>query len=146
MMGSSRERSPDELRWLADEQAALRRVATLVARGAGPDLVFAAVAEEVDKLFGAGLTGILRFEPDGEVTFLAGHGVTRLEPGARGKLNAHPVLASVRETGRTARLDADDAMSAGLPETMRAEGVRSAVDAPIVVEGRARRRELSDSR
>jgi GAF domain-containing protein len=126
----------EELRAIAEEQAALRRVATLVAHGVGPDLVFAAVAEEVGKLFGADLTGILRFEPDGELTFLAGHGVARLEPGARDRLKAHPVLASVRETGRAARLDADDATSTGLPETIRAEGVRSAVNAPIVVEGR----------
>jgi hypothetical protein len=41
------------LRRVADEQAALRRVATLVARGTRPDLVFAAVAEEVGPLFPA---------------------------------------------------------------------------------------------
>jgi PAS domain S-box-containing protein len=41
------ETSRDELRVLADEQAALRRVATLVAKGVQPDEVFAAVAEEV---------------------------------------------------------------------------------------------------
>ena len=39
------ERAP--LTRLAEEQAALRRVATLVARGAPPEEVFAAVAEEV---------------------------------------------------------------------------------------------------
>jgi len=126
----------EELRAIADEQAALRRVATLVARGVGPDLVFAAVAEEVGKLFGADLSGITRFEPDGEGTLITGHGVARLEPGARGKLSAHPVLASVRETGRAVRFDVEDPTSTGLPETVLAEGVRSAVDAPIVVEGR----------
>ena len=35
-----------DFRRIADEQATLRRVATLVARGAPPDQVFAAVAEE----------------------------------------------------------------------------------------------------
>lgn len=38
------------LRQIADEQAALRRVATLVARGAAPEEVFTAVAEEVEQL------------------------------------------------------------------------------------------------
>ena len=38
------------LRQIADEQAALRRVATLVAHGAAPEEVFAAVAEEVGQL------------------------------------------------------------------------------------------------
>jgi GAF domain-containing protein len=126
----------EELRAIAGEQNALRRVATLVAHGVGPDLVFATVAQEVGNLFGADLTGIVRFEPDGEGTSLAVKGSARREPGAHGKLKAHPVLASVRETGLAARLDADDTTSADLPEAIRAEEVRSVVYAPIVVEGR----------
>ena len=126
----------EELRRIADEQAALRRVATLVARGEPPSAVFAAVAEEVGALFGADTTGIARFEPDGEVTFMAGHGMAWVKPGASGKLNAHPLIASVRETGRPARLDADGPASADLPEEIRAERIRSVVDAPIVVQGR----------
>jgi hypothetical protein len=47
---------------LADEQAALRRVATLVARGAGPMPVFEAVAEEVSDLLKADVAAIVRFE------------------------------------------------------------------------------------
>ena len=54
-------------RRIADEQAALRRVATLVARGARPDVVFAAVAEEVGALLGADTAAIVRFEPDEQV-------------------------------------------------------------------------------
>ena len=75
----------EELRALAEEQAALRRVATLVARGVGPELVFAAVAEEVGALFDADLTVVVRFEPDGDVTLLAGHGLAQAEPGVRAK-------------------------------------------------------------
>jgi len=44
------------LRQLADEQAALRRVATLVAGGARPAEVFAAVADELARLVGAEAT------------------------------------------------------------------------------------------
>src|SRR5262249_3072031 len=62
-----------EFRRIADEQAALRRVATLVARGVRPDLVFAAVAEEVATLIGADDTAIVRFEPDGEATVMGGY-------------------------------------------------------------------------
>src|SRR6185437_5348658 len=40
----------EEFRVLAEEQAALRRVATLVARGVAPEEVFAAVAEEVGRV------------------------------------------------------------------------------------------------
>jgi hypothetical protein len=42
--------SGEECRVLAEEQAAFRRVATLVARGMAPEEVFAAVTEEVRQL------------------------------------------------------------------------------------------------
>ncbi len=60
---------------LAEEQAALRRVATLVARGAPPEEVFAAVIEEVGRLLPVDCAGMGRYEPDGAVT-------VRRQPGA----------------------------------------------------------------
>ena len=51
------------LRQIADEQAALRRVATLVARGAAPEEVFTAVAGEVGQLLGVELATLFRYEP-----------------------------------------------------------------------------------
>jgi GAF domain-containing protein len=123
-----------EFRRIADEQAALRGVATLVARGVGPDLVFAAVAEEVGTLFGADAAAIMRFEPDGEATVMGGFGFDHSQPGSRGKPDPHLAMASVQATGRAARHDVDDP-SASLPETTP-EGIRSAVASPIVVEGR----------
>jgi beta-glucosidase-like glycosyl hydrolase len=70
-MASSRKLSPDGLRRVAAEQAALRRVAMLVARGVEPDLVFAVVAEEVSALFNTDLAMIARLELDGELTVIA---------------------------------------------------------------------------
>ncbi|HEV7791203.1 MAG TPA: hypothetical protein VGP05_19515, partial [Pseudonocardia sp.] len=64
----------EELRVLADEQAALRRVATLVARGVPPGEVFAAVAQEVGSVLRADATTIVRLDPDGATTVLAGVG------------------------------------------------------------------------
>jgi signal transduction histidine kinase len=58
----------EKLRAIADEQAALRRVAALAARGAPPSAVFAAVAEEAGRLLLAGVTILGRYGPDGEVT------------------------------------------------------------------------------
>jgi len=55
-----------ELRRLAEEQAALRRVATLVARGPSPEEVFTAVAEEVGRLLDAEFTILSRHEPPGD--------------------------------------------------------------------------------
>ncbi|MFD0580648.1 AAA family ATPase [Dactylosporangium darangshiense] len=122
-------------RRIADEQAALRRVATLIARGACPDLVFAAVADEVGTLFGADGTGIVRFEPDGEVTVMGGYGIEPAQPGSRGEPDPESALASVRATGRAARRDADNPASEGLPEAALPR-FRSAVASPILVEGR----------
>jgi len=126
-----------DLRRMADEQAALRRVATSVARGVAPHLVFAAVAEEVGTLFGADATALVRFEPDGEATFLGGNGwVVPPQPGSRFTPPPGSALASVRETGRATRTSDDELTSATQPDSARAEGIRSAVDAPIAVEGR----------
>ena len=121
-------------RRIADEQAALRRVATLVARGAGPDVVFAAVAQEVSALFGADTAAIVRFEPDAQVTVMGGHGFEHSPPGWRGTLDPRWALASVQATGRAARRDADD--SSVSPPVTTPEGVRCAVGSPIVVDGR----------
>jgi signal transduction histidine kinase len=57
-----------ELRAIAAERAALRRVATLVARGAPPPAVFAVVTEEAGRLLSADLTVLRRYESDGAVT------------------------------------------------------------------------------
>ncbi|WP_433472422.1 AAA family ATPase [Spirillospora sp. CA-142024] len=122
-------------RRIADEQTALRRVATLVARGAAPDLVFTVVAREAGTLFGADGTAIMRFEPDREATLMGGSGLIHSPPGSRGKLDAHSAMASVQATGRAARRDVDEPASASPTEPL-SEGVRSAVASPIVVEGR----------
>ena len=121
-------------RQLADEQAALRRVATLVARGAGPDVVFGAVAEEVCALFGADTAAVVRFEPDAEVTVMGSYGRAHPRPGWRGTLDPRWALASVQITGRATRRDPDDP-PASLPLTTP-EGVHGAVASPIVVDGR----------
>src|SRR5919199_2929134 len=60
-----------EARRAAEEQAALRRVATLVAQEAPPDAVFAAVAREVGELLDVDATHLGRFEPDGAVVSVA---------------------------------------------------------------------------
>jgi GAF domain-containing protein len=126
----------EALRRIAAEQAALRRVATLVARGAEPAAVFEAVPEEIRVLFDADATALIRFESNGEATFLGGRGwsMQRL-PGTRFEPPPGQGLSSVREKGLVAHYGTDDAASITLPEEMRQEGVRYAVVAPIAVEG-----------
>ena len=129
-----------ELRRIAEDQAALRRVATLAARGADPDRVFATVAQEVSERIGADYTAILRFEPDGTATFMGGRGWRAPElhkPGARWKLEQPSVMATVLQTGRSARAEHSQVPETGnLPLDVNREGIRSGTASPIVVEGR----------
>jgi signal transduction histidine kinase len=125
----------EELRAIADEQAALRRVATLVAEAAPPPAVFAAVAEEVGRLLPAGRTFMARYDADDIVTIVAAWSATgdTVPVGLRGPMVERSVSMLVRETGRPARIDhyGEDAGKAALDL-----GIRSAVAAPITVEGR----------
>jgi signal transduction histidine kinase len=127
-----------ELRGFAEEQAALRRVATLVARPAQPEEVFAAVSEEVGRLLGADLTAMGRYEHDGRVT---GVGVWSASPGGRGPgaritLGGRNVTTLVFETGRPARIDDYAETSGPVVDVVRQWGLRSSVGVPISVDGR----------
>jgi signal transduction histidine kinase len=86
----------------AEEQAALRRVATLVARAAGSEVVFGAVAEEIAALFDADVVAVVRREPDGERTIMSGHGLAHPEPGMRLRLDPRSsVNVPITVEGRT---------------------------------------------
>jgi len=126
-----------EVSALADEQAALRRVATLVARGEPPREVFAAVAREVGRLLPSGLTLIGRYE-DGAVTGIAGWNATGepVQTTARVQIGGRNVTTAVYQTGRPARLDSYADASGDTAADARERGFSSAVGAPISVEGR----------
>jgi signal transduction histidine kinase len=131
--------SREELRVLADEQAALRRVATLVARGLPPAEVFPAVAHEVGRVLGADATTIVRLDPDGAVTVLAvvGEPSDEFPVGSRWRPGPPLALAVALRTGRAARCDDYSQASGTLVDaTVRRLGLRSSVATPIVVEGR----------
>jgi PAS domain S-box-containing protein len=131
------EASRDELRVLAEEQAALRRVATLVAEGGSPSSVLDAVAGEMEALLDADQVALNRFEGGDELVVLAHRGldVARTPVGSRVSIEGESATALVRRTGRPARME--DYASAGGPlaELARATGLRASVSAPISVEG-----------
>jgi len=132
------EASRDELRLLAMEQAALRRVATLVASGAAPPEVFAAVAEEARGVLGADGTMMVRLDHDGEATIVA-HASPMLGAipvGSRWKLEDMHALARVLRTGRAARSDNYTDAPGALAKIVHQLGVGSVVATPIVVDGR----------
>jgi signal transduction histidine kinase len=135
------EASRDELARLVDEQAALRRVATLVARATDPAEIFAAVSEEVRRLLGADGAGIARFEPGGAYCVVVGSvGDVRVKVpvGTRTRLRGYQPTAVVWRTGRPAQVDEDQwsGISDPVADAMRDIGVRSMVASPIIVEGR----------
>jgi signal transduction histidine kinase len=123
---------------LAEEQAALRRVATLVAHGAPPEELFAAVTEEVARLFPVDLAGMGRYEPDGTLTVVASWGgaVELFPVGARLVLGGQNLLTIVHETGRPCRMDGYAEASGAIGIDARKTGFRSSVGTPIIVEGR----------
>jgi GAF domain-containing protein len=120
---------------LAEEQAALRRVATLVARGTQPEKVFAAVANEVGRLLSVDMANMCRYESDGTLTFVASAG-ERFPVGSRWPFRGQKNLAAlVLETGRSARIDNYADTTGPLADDIREQGVHSAVGTPIIVEG-----------
>jgi len=118
------------------EQVALRRVATLVARGTEPVTVFWAVCDEVQVLLGAERGVILRFHDDRTVTVMANSGGPGEHAvGARVSFDPGFVVDWVHETNQAARFDTADPAAAEMPEVVRLAGIRSAVGSPIVVDG-----------
>jgi signal transduction histidine kinase len=122
----------EELHTLADEQAALRRVATLVARGTPPSDVFAAVAEEVGRLVQTDRAFVSRYEDDDSVTILAGWTATgeALPVDVRFPIQEHSISNFVRKKGGVVRIDEYPGGGAS------PVGNRAAVGAPIAVGGR----------
>jgi signal transduction histidine kinase len=137
-MAAALERDRERLRRLVDEQAALRRVATLVARGVPPAETFAAVTREVGLVSGADLARMERYEPDGTVTGVAGWSrhEEQLVIGTRFVLEGMSIAALTRETGRPVRVDSFAEASGPIADEARAVGIRSSVGAPIFVAGR----------
>jgi len=138
-MAGSLEQSRDELRLIAEEQAALRRVATLVAQAVPTAELFEAVTREVGLQCGAELARMERFEPDHTVTAVAAwsrSGKAQLAVGARFDLKGASIAAQVYETGRPARVDTFAGASGPIAREAQALDIRSSVGCPIVVGGR----------
>jgi signal transduction histidine kinase len=128
-----------EVQRLAEEQAALRRVATMVARQCPPDEVFAQVAREVGMLLGADAAAIQRFEPDGDVTVVGLWGKLSGDAfrlGSRWELDENSVTGLVYRTDRSARLDNYAEASGSIAAEARKAELGSAVGTPIAVDGR----------
>jgi signal transduction histidine kinase len=125
-------------RALADEQAALRRVATLVAGAAAPSRVFEQVTKEVAQLLGVPGASVVRYDGPGKATVAGGwsdDGNLRLPVSSTIDLDGDTVVARVLRTGSAQRAEYAGA-SGTLAEKLQSSGYRAAVAAPVTVGGR----------
>lgn len=119
---------------LVEEQAALRRVATLIAHEATPDEVFAAVVDELRTVLHAEAATICRYEADDTFTITASDIVP---VGTRTSLADSTVTSRIYHTQRPARIQyTTDYAEGPFATDIHRLGVRCVVGAPIVVEGR----------
>jgi len=125
-----------DLRFVADEQAALRRVATLVAQAAPPQAVFDAVCAETGRLIGATTVNLAHFAPDGVNVTISGWSLrgVHVPTGTRLPLDGESINALVQRTARPGRVDGYEDLGGPLAARLRELGVRSEVGAPVVVE------------
>ncbi len=129
--------SRDQLARLVGEEAALRRVATLVAQGAEPQRVFAAVTHEVGLLLDADLAALGRVD-EGHTNFDVVATWSRSgerAPQGRSPLAGENLIATTVATGAPAR-QSDFATATGpVADLARALGVNESVSVPVVVQG-----------
>ncbi len=133
---SQRGRGPfGDLSALADEQSALRRIAAVVATGAGPDVVFATVAREVARVLRVSSVTIDRYEQGTASTVVASVNDPGFPVGSRWPLDGPSLGANVLQTGRPARVDDYDALQSTVATVARAYAVTSTVGVPILLDG-----------
>src|SRR6185437_172328 len=126
-----------EIERLAGEQAALRRVATLVARGAETEEVFAAVAREVAEVMHLPVAAVQRYEDDDTTTVTAAWSdrAHPFQPGTRWPYHASGLGGRVRQTGRTGRVKDYSNRRGAFAAQARELGLQSVAGAPIIVDG-----------
>ena len=131
--------SDTDVRTVVAEQSALRRVATLVARDpTGPE-VFESVTEESAKVLGAQVSSLVRFEDSTAAMTVGGWsapGYSHPPVPRRIPLDGETAVPTVSRTGAPARLRDVKGLRGDVADMLRGLGIRSAVAAPIKVDGR----------
>ena len=135
---TERNRAAANLRRLAQEQAALRRVATCVASEADPSSVFDIVAEEVGHLLAGRSANVVRFEPDADAGTMVGgwsRDARSLPVGSRVIFDGPTAVGLVRQHNRSARVDDYSTVSGEFAAELRRRDIQASVAAPIRVGG-----------
>jgi PAS domain S-box-containing protein len=127
-----------EVGQLAQEQRALRRVATLVASEVSPERVFMAVSEETARILEVNASAVFRYEGDDTATVVGRHdrdNIGAFGLGERIPVDQSMTIGRVLYTGAPARIDDYSSLPGEMPKLMLRIGYRSTVSAPIVVAG-----------
>jgi sugar diacid utilization regulator len=131
-----------EYRRLVAEQAAVRRVGTLVVRGADPSEVIGAVAEEMRRYVGAITAGLWRFDTPAEMTLVAAAAdpaaLAKWPLGTRTPIEGDTLAKMVHRTALPARIDSYENIAGPVAARVREVGIRAAVGVPIVIDGSVR--------
>jgi signal transduction histidine kinase len=134
------EASREELSVLAEQQAALRRVATLVASGVPASEIFPAVTQELARSLGVANAALWRYESDGTATLVAARDdpeqTGQMPVGTRWSLEGDNIVAMVADSGQPARMDSHENAVGAAAALIRRLGLRGGVGAPIIVERR----------
>jgi PAS domain S-box-containing protein len=135
---TERRRAELALQGMAEEQAALRRVATAVAAEVEPERLFGLVAEEVGRALDAGIGNILRYNGDDGTAVVMGvwsEGADAIPVGTLLVLDGDTIAPTIWRTRRPARYDSLEGKTGTLAETLRSTGIKAAVGAPVFVAG-----------
>src|SRR3954451_1212437 len=127
----------NELHRLVEQQAALRRVATLVASGTRSAEVFSAVAREIAQVMHLPAVAVFRYDSDGLMTVVATWSDRPyvFQPGTRWPLDGETMVAQVQRTGRPARVEEYTDVPGALAARAREAGLNATAGAPILVDG-----------
>lgn len=130
-----------EVSALAAQQAALRRVATLVARGAELADVYPAAATELAEGLGVEHVTLIGYDGDRHCVVLAARDSRETEKfrvGERFSLDGDSLSSRIRTTGRPARIDDYSAADGPIADRLQHLRVRAGVGAPVIVDGQLR--------
>jgi PAS domain S-box-containing protein len=134
---TERRRAEHALQGLAEEQAALRRVATAVAAEVEPERLFGLVAEEVGRALDAGIGNILRYDGDGTAVVMGvwSDGADVIPVGTTLLLDGDTIAPRIWRTHRPARYDSLEGLTGTLADRLRSTGIKAAVGAPVIFGG-----------
>jgi signal transduction histidine kinase len=123
---------------LLEEQAALRRVATLVACDTEPERLFHAVCQELGRVMAVDSTDIVRFEEDRTGTVVgtwSASDAPSFPVGSTIPIEGGTVSGKLYRSGRPERVDEYTGVDGELAARLREFGVKSVVGAPVNVAG-----------